>query len=273
MAQLKYYNRFIVLNPANLVQPPLKVLITRPLAEADELVALLAEHGITAKAQPLFDMLPQNNSRLLQTLMNPPTSQAQLPIVICVSAAAVRYANASYPIAQWRVKQFIAVGDKTRSVLQACSPTSQILTPSQQHSEGVLALAELQQVKQQDIIIVRGDNGRELLADSLQLRGANVQYVASYTRKWRTFDQQNLAKQWQKAQFNCIVATSNGLLERMVTLLAPQSAYWLTHCLWLVASERIAIRAHALGIQQIINLASANNQAICNLIVEYGKTQ
>ena len=49
-------------------------------------------------------------------------------------------------------------------------------------SEALLALPEMQQVRDKRVAIFRGDKGRELLGDTLASRGATVEYVTCYHR-------------------------------------------------------------------------------------------
>lgn len=239
----------------------LKVLITRPADRGQKLTQQLQALGIIVTSQALFDY--QNNSSqasLQQRLTNQPNA-----MIIFVSVAAVTHANATWPIAHWACKALFAVGSATQAALQALTKQS-IICPNQHNSEGLLALPQLTQVRKQDIIIVRGDGGREYLAQQLKHRGANVSYIESYQRIWRTFSN-NIAKQWQARQINCIVITSNALLERVIHLSKHTNKNWRDNCLWIVASKRIAEHAKQLGLTKIINANGANDQAILKALM------
>ena len=163
------------------------------------------------------------------------------------------------PIALWSKQAVIAVGHATQQALQARGVSA--LVPHNHDSEGLLALAPLQHVQQQDVLIIRGDGGRERLANDLRQRGASVHYFESYQRVWRRHSLA-LVKTWQQQQINCILITSNALLEFIVNLINNADNYWREECLWIVASQRIASNAENLGIKRVINANGASQQAL-----------
>lgn len=242
---------------------PLNVLVVRPVKKAQVLTSLLNKQGIACVSQPLFDYQPladnQQSKKLLTTA----------DIIIFVSVAAVEFANTSLAVKHWQYQHIIAVGKATKAALHALT-IENIHCPSQENSEGVLALSVLNEnLSNVNITIVRGNGGREHLAIELNKRNATVQYLESYQRVWRTFPK-DIHKQWYQQQINCIVVTSNALLEKLVQLTQATSVtiknettkYWKNHCIWLVASKRIANHAQQLGLVNVIQSDGANEQAI-----------
>lgn len=222
--------------------------------------------GYQAISQPLFDIEKQATTTEIKQFLTEKNANS----VIFISAAAVNFANKALPLKRWQQQQalnFIAVGRKTKTALLKCGIT-QVVSPEQENSEGLLSLAELNAVENQTIIIVRGDKGRELLANELSKRGAKVHYLASYQKVWRSLNSQKISDQWQNAQINCIVVTSIALLERMAELLNnfAHQDYWHNVGFWVVASHRIALKAQQLGIKQIIIAQGASDQAIITAI-------
>jgi len=242
----------------------INVLITRPEQEGRVLAATLNNSGIHTLCQPLFDyQLNEKKENLLQLL-----SQDQQPIIIFISVASVTYANKAHPIAMWPTSKIIAVGNATSKALMALNINA--ITPTEQTSEGLLELPELQNVGGEKIIIVRGDGGREHLAQSLKLRQATVYYFEAYQRIWRQLDS-NIAQHWRNNKINCIVITSDALLQSVVQLMNLSDStlyhYWQNNCYWVVASDRIAQRAKALGLKHVINARGANDKAISDAIL------
>ncbi|MCJ8319446.1 MAG: uroporphyrinogen-III synthase [Colwellia sp.] len=253
------------------------MLITRPEDKGRQLALQLKTIGITTTCQSFFDYHGINDQNHLQRTLKSPA----LDIVIFVSVAAVNFANQVCPISTWvsfnmasEIKYF-AVGQATKQALSACS-INQVIAPKQQNSEGLLALVELLNVNNKNILIVRGDGGREYLKEVLEQRGAQVNYLESYQRLWRTFNS-NVVKQWQDTKINAIVITSNALLQRIVDIISAFTDtltmeekltfdLWFNACLWVVASERIAKNAKALGLCNIVNANGANDQAIINAL-------
>lgn len=242
---------------------PLNVLVVRPEKKAQALTSLLNKQGITCVSQPLFDYQPLADHQQSKDLLT------TADIIIFVSVAAVEFANAHITAKKWRYQHIIAVGKATKKALYALT-LEDIHSPTQENSEGVLALSVLNEnLSGINITIVRGNGGREHLAIELNKRNATVQYLESYQRIWRTFPK-DIDKQWYQQQINCIVITSNALLERLVELTKATSVtiknetteYWKNHCIWLVASKRIANHAKQLGLVNVIQSDGANEQAI-----------
>ena len=163
----------------------------------------------------------------------------------------------------WKSSCVIAVGKKTHNALLNLGINS--ISPLQQDSEGLLTLSQLQLVKNRDVIIVRGDGGRELIAESLKERGAKVQYIEAYQRLWHSFAD-DIGQGWQQKNVTTIIVTSNALLESIVNLIDVCDNYWQSKCLWIVASQRIANNAAAIGLQNVVNAKGASDQAILDAL-------
>ena len=233
----------------------LNVLITRPEKAGRDLQTCLEQYGYGSYCQPFFDYQAAENLDQLQTLQK----QLVSPIVIFISVAAVEFAQKLMPISLWPAEIVIAVGSATQQALKALDINA--LVPEKHDSDGVLALLPLKNVQNKNVLIIRGDGGRELIADALRQRGATVHYFESYRRVWRNYPQK-IIKTWHQRQINCILITSNALLEFIVNLIKDSDPYWQQQCLWVVASQRIAENAKTMGIQRVVNANGANTIAI-----------
>jgi uroporphyrinogen-III synthase len=243
---------------------PLKVLITRPKVKAQQLALSLNKQGIASINQPLFDYQALANGMISKTLLT------TADLLIFVSVAAVEFAHARYPAHHWVYERIYAVGGATTNALQALGIVD-VITPQQENSEGLLTLPSLaQSLGGKSITIVRGNGGREHLADTLISRGGKVSYLESYQRVWRVFSK-DIGKQWYEQEINCIVVTSNAILEKIVQLILEKNEtkenllmnnYWQAQCLWVVTSERIAEKAKQLGLLQVLISAGAGDQVI-----------
>lgn len=80
----------------------------------------------------------------------------------------------------------IAVGDATAAVLNAAKTaqtTYQVLQPLIANNEGMLAMAEIDSLQENDkLLIWRGLGGRRLLVDTLSARGVQIDSIAWYER-------------------------------------------------------------------------------------------
>jgi len=238
-----------------------RILITRPEQAGLKLASRLNSAGYKTLCQPMFDYQSfGSKAALVQHL-----KQQQPETIIFISVAAVDYAQALLPINQWQqfypTANFIAVGSATQAALEKLGINA--LCPSQHTSEGILSLPcfQAKDLTGHSVVIIRGDSGREHLAQSLTTKHAKVTYFATYQRNWFNFttDQDPI---WRKQQINCIVVTSNALLKSIVNLIDISDTYWRETCLWLVPSERVAQQAHQFGLSSVINTESASDQAI-----------
>lgn len=277
----------------------LQLLITRPQKQGLELARKLAQVGIASFCQPLFDYKTiddeTNNHKIINyktnnynkidyKTTNDESAFTSNAIIIFVSVAAVEHANKIMPISQWRTQNIIAVGSATQKALKSLNLDS--ISPENHDSEGVLVLTELsaEKVRNQLVVIVRGDGGRELMAQTLTKRLAKVVYFESYQRIWRNFPD-NIAQKWQADEINAIVITSNASLIRLTGLLSGLTCadfpcnkglehsyklndYWKNSCLWIVASQRIANYAKQLGLTQVINAHGANDESMLSILLD-----
>lgn len=156
------------------------VLNPRPAAQAQALTGALQTAGAEVLALPLLAIetlpLAPAQERLLLDL-------DRYDGVICVSPNAARLGLAAvadfWPQWPWQLP-LLAVGRATAAVLEDAALSVQ--TPAQEDSEGLLQLPRLQAVAGQRWLLLRGDEGRELVPDTLRARGAEVDVLPLYRR-------------------------------------------------------------------------------------------
>jgi uroporphyrinogen-III synthase len=238
------------------------VLITRPAGRADSLLAGLEQLGIPHAYQPLITTQ--------QVAIKPRDKQVlqDAEAVIFVSIAAVTCLETQYDLRQLQ-QPLYAVGRTTAAALQrGCG--REVQAPVDQRSEGLLALAPLQDVAGRHLAIVRGNAGRELIKQGLQARGAKVSYVQSYKRVPLPLDGQRLSDQWRQQQIQCIVVTSNEILSLLFQSLPEAAHDWLRQCSWVLISPRMQETALSFGIPltQIVQAESAHDQALLDAICQ-----
>ncbi|MBU2893497.1 uroporphyrinogen-III synthase [Colwellia sp. D2M02] len=257
-----------------IVTTELTVLLTRPQEKSEQLAAQLQTVNIGSFIQPLFDYKASATTADINAVM------ADVDIVIFVSAPAVAYTDACYPLTSVLTLtnnsiQFFAVGQATQVALERLG-IENVLSPQAplaETSEGLLQLPELQNVANKKVVIFRGNGGREHIANTLTARGADLHYIESYQRVWKTLSQKQLTR-WKSNKINCIVATSNDILTTLVKLIDDndeQNNFWREQCVWVVVSQRIADNAKHLGLRQVINSQGANSQKICDALKQLQK--
>ncbi len=156
--------------------PGFAVLVTRPVEQAESLCRLIEEGGGQAIRFPLLEIVPAAGDGAgacrLRRLEN-------LDWLIFVSVNAVRCAFELLG-PQWlkgSAPKIAAVGQATARELVARGVAVDLKPKQQFNSESLLALPEWADVGGQRFLIIRGEGGRELLADALRQRGGVVEYA------------------------------------------------------------------------------------------------
>ncbi|NLS13659.1 uroporphyrinogen-III synthase [Vibrio sp. SM6] len=241
----------------------MKVLVTRPNGEGQALCHELAAHGIAASHQPLLDIITAPSAN------RTPPLWPHVDVIIAVSQHAVYHADAilkknafSWP----SQAHYLAVGQKTAHYLSKASQ-QHVHFPEISDSEHLLQLPELGDLTNQQVVIMRGNGGRELIYDTLQQRGAFVTYWETYQRQWHQFDAAAALKQWQQDGINALIITSAEQLHYFVTQCAPYGLAAVCQWQLWVPSERIAMLARQHGFTHVVAVGSASNSAFINALI------
>ncbi len=158
----------------------LRVLVTRPKAQAQSLVQQINGLGGRAILLPLLDISARENPALLHQQL---AHLSDFDLAIFISPNAVQYgmqaiaaAHASLP------KKVATIGASSAQSLHDFGVHNVLVPTQQSDSEALLALPELSDMQGQRVMILRGEGGRELLGDTLKARGAEVEYASCYQR-------------------------------------------------------------------------------------------
>jgi uroporphyrinogen-III synthase len=160
-------------------------IVTRPAAQASAWVAALHSLGQAAVALPLIDIAPPTDPAPVQA------AWLQLPVqalVMFVSANAVQHFFALAPAGMgWPagVRAGCTGPGTAAALLAAGVPAAAVVQPAPGaglDSEGLWAQLEAEPWAGRRVLVVRGEEGRDWLAETLGERGASVAFVAAYRR-------------------------------------------------------------------------------------------
>jgi len=217
----------------------LKILVTRPVGQATSLIEAIQAQGGIAHAFPLTEIHPgEDCPETLKRIVD-------YDLAIFVSRNAVECAwkwisDSADTLAD--LPQFAAVGQATAMALEQQGRPADIVPADRFDSEGLLAMHEFEETKGKRVLIVRGQSGREKLAESLRSRGAEVDYAEVYqrsaTKQALTFEADNI---------DVIVVTSTEALDTLQQMAMDTDKSWLFDKQLLVLHERIAVRAEERG--------------------------
>jgi uroporphyrinogen-III synthase len=134
------------------------------------------------------------------------------------------------------------------------------------NSEALLDLLLHQKEMPRHIIIVRGENGRETLAEALMKCGVLVDYENVYRRVIPTIDCNNVVQLIMQKQLHIITATSGDAIQNLVTMLPLAQHDMLKQLPLVVISERIKNIAKSLGFQWISIANQPSDDAILKAV-------
>ncbi len=246
----------------------LSVLVTRPAEQS----APLAEAISNAHGRPItFPALEILGPKDKQAVRAQLASLNSIDLLIFVSANAVRYAFPLMPDNIPLDLQIAAVGKATAKALDEHGLEATLVPKSSMDSEGLLALPQLQDVAGRQIVIVRGNGGRELIRETLEERGAKVEYIEVYRRQIPNRNPANLIANWEQ-MVEAVTITSGQILENLFTLLGEGGGEALRKTPLVVVSERIAEQAAAHGCQVIYLADSAMDKDVVASLCEVFET-
>lgn len=159
-----------------------RLIVTRPLAQALPWVAALRGRGVDAVALPLIGIEPLADPAPLHAAW---VALPGLHWVMFVSANAVEHFFAARPPGVvWPAGlRAGAPGPGTRSALEAAGVALiDEPVPEQADSEGLWARVGPRDWTGRHVLVVRGEDGRDWLADRLRASGAEVAFLAAYRR-------------------------------------------------------------------------------------------
>jgi uroporphyrinogen-III synthase len=203
----------------------LGVVLTRPQTAADALAAPLEREGARVI---LFPALAIEELKLTAPLEQLLADLARFDLAVFVSANAVEKALAMVRrIAPWPPRlQVAAIGEATAEALRS-SGFAAVISPHERHdSEALLALPQLQRerIAGKNVIVFRGEGGREHLKESLEARGARVEYAECYRRVRPQSDPRPVLEALARGEVHAVSALSAETLENFVAMIDNDKA-------------------------------------------------
>ena len=246
-----------------------RLLLTRPAEESAAVAQALDAAGIYSASMPLLDIepLPVTPQMVTQVL-----NLAQYCAVIAVSKPAARLGldliDQYWP--QPPLQSWFSVGAATAAILEDYGLRVHV-PPQGDDSEALLALPELAQALQQPyprVLILRGEGGRELLAEHLREQGATVDYLQLYRRSLPDYPAQALYQRVTAERLNALVVSSGQGFEHLQQLAGE---HWpqLAGLPLFVPSPRVAAQAQAAGARHVVDCRGASAAALLAALHEH----
>lgn len=233
----------------------MRILVTRPAAQSEEWVTQLRRSGLDAVALPLIKIAaPDDLGPVHQAWSELPSRR----LVCFVSPNAVEcFFSLRTALTAWPASlQAASPGPGTSAVLRRCGVSSHlIIEPAadapQFDSESLWAVLQSQIWARASVLVVRGDGGRDWLADQLREAGAEVNFVSAYRRVAPRFNAPALV-----------------LLEAALAL--PQRHLWFFSSSEAVANLMEAPQLESLGMDWARGMAVATHPRIADNVKAAG---
>ena len=250
----------------------LTVLVTRPDAQQRALTEAIAERGGSSVSFPLLEIQPIEDEAARNSLRRQVENLDNYNLLIFVSTNAAQHGGdlidsywPQFPVGV----QVLAVGPTTAAAVSAHLNCPVISSPTGMASEDLLQITELQEVAGKKIALFRGEGGRELLANTLRERGAQVDYFEVYRRRLIEYPERALVNEIGDHGVNVVTAFSAESLSRLLQLAEDQDARrQLVAIPLLVPSQRIADLATAEGFSSVYNANGATTEASITALQE-----
>lgn len=249
----------------NKVLSGVRVLVTRPAHQAGNLCRLIEEQGGTAIRFPTLDIVSRDDAgEITKTLANLDRFQW----VVFISANAVNFALKANGGRIGRLKsvRYAAVGRSTAQAMTVAGLPVDLVPESGYNSEALLAMPQMQQVEGKHCLIVRGEGGREELANTLRSRGANVEYLEVYKRVIPDVDSSEVFRLLEQNRPDVITITSGEALQNLLTMLGAGNHKLMSAIPLVVVSDRIRCAAADMGFKRITVTDSPSDAAILEAV-------
>lgn len=232
----------------------MRVIVTRPAAQAQAWVRDLCERGLDAVALPLIAIGAAADPEVVRAAWE---TLPEHRLVVFVSPNAVEQFFAAAPEgARWPERTLAgSPGPGTTRELRARGvPPAAVAEPAvdapQFDSEALWAQLSARPWQGRSALIVRGDGGRDWLADTLRSAGARVELLAAYRRVASNPDAAQralLAAAIAAPAQHLWLFSSSEAIDRLAALRPDlEAAAW--HASQAIATHpRIAERARSLG--------------------------
>ncbi|VXC84867.1 Uroporphyrinogen-III synthase [Pseudomonas sp. 8Z] len=247
-----------------------RLLLTRPAEDCAALAQTLAAQGVASHCMPLL---------AIETLAETDEQRSTFAdlqrycAVIVISKPAARIGvqllaqhGASLPCMPW-----FSVGAATAAVL--AEHGLQVHYPDGgDDSEALLALPALQHAiagtPEPCVLILRGEGGREFLAERLRDQGVTVDYLELYRRMLPAYSPGELSRCVRSERLNGLVVSSGQGFEHLRQLAGDDWAM-LARLPLFVPSPRVADQARHAGAEIVVDCRGASAAALLAALEQF----
>ncbi|CAI8852812.1 Uroporphyrinogen-III synthase [Pseudomonas sp. IT-347P] len=244
-----------------------RLLLTRPAQDCAALAETLAAQGIFSSCLPLLEIAPLPVSDKIRQAM---ARLSACSAVIVVSKPAARIAVDLLGDSSALTMPWFSVGAATAQILRDHGLDASF-PEAGDDSEALLRLPRLREAVSHpgaQVLILRGEGGRELLAERLRELGASVEYLELYRRDLPAYAPDALLRRIAAERLNGLVVSSGQGFEHLRQM---AGAAWprIAPLPLFVPSPRVAELARAAGAQTVVDCRGASAAALLTALREH----
>ncbi len=242
------------------------ILVTRPKHQSDPLCHLIEQRGWNAIRLPTLEIVAvkkQQTRRQLERI-------SHYQWLIFISANAVNFAIKANngKIERFNNCSIAAIGNSTGKALISAGLSVDLVPETSFNTEGLLETSEMNDVRGKSCLIIRGEGGRESLADGLRDRGAIIDYFEVYQRIQPQHIDSTGLSMLQQGKINAIAISSGESLNNLLMMVGEEFYDKLVTVPLIVISHRIKILASHIGFKQITISEKADDAAIVEALLK-----
>ncbi|MBI2294881.1 MAG: uroporphyrinogen-III synthase [Betaproteobacteria bacterium] len=246
------------------------IVVTRPVHQAQELGALIRAAGGNPILFPVLEIRDVEDLKPLLALIER-LDEFDLAVFISPNAVVKAMNLITARRALPAKLALVAIGRGSVKELGRFGATEVIAPARRFDSEALLELPALQDVSGKRVVVFRGDGGRELLGDTLQARGALVEYAECYRRGTPDVDAAPLLEAWARNELHAITMTSSEGLHNLIEMIGSPGRARLRKTPLFVPHARIAEVARGLGLATVIVTEPGDDGLLAGLTDYFGK--
>ena len=195
------------------------VLVTRPAHQAEKLSHLIEGAGGVAIRFPTLAIVSVDDPCRIQSTLSHLDRYQWLVFISANAVSMYSYYTDSDKMEKLKSVRIAAIGKATAQALAAAGLPVDLVPETGYNSEALLAMPQMQHVNGQRFLVVRGEGGREELADTLGSRGANVEYLDVYKRTIPGIDGSQVSLLIAQDKLDAITITSGEVLKNLLIML------------------------------------------------------
>ncbi len=240
------------------------IVVTRPAQLADGLIRLIRAAGGNPILFPVLEIRDVADPGALNALIAR-LDKFDLAIFISPNAAEKAMQLITARRALPAKLAVAAIGGGGVRILERYGVTGVIAPVGRYDSEALLEQPALAKVKGKRVAIFRGEGGRELLGDTLEARGALVEYAECYRRSKPDSDPALLLAAWAGNALDAITATSSESVRNLYDMVGTPGRDRLGRTPLFMPHPRIAETARGLGLSRLVVTGAGDEDLVAGM--------